>query len=437
MSKVTVHPDLDESLPHPPLGRWRRGMARALIVAPILCIGLWFWWDYESRRRLQACIAEIRAAGEPVELGDFVRAPVADERNAAIFLRAAHEALRLRERVPPKPQEASTSWQLDGWVEDPTRLENVDRESGRTWLQLNEDALARYDEALERSDADWGERLTYPIENGMFAHLTSQRELARFVSAAASLHLERGREAEGLHLLSRLLQHARTMEASAPLLLSHLVGISFQRMAIDALRRQECRLLLQAPPARAAARRLIELLLDEDWLRKSHLRTHLGERAFVLGELQGVLKGRAPFNDPSLMLLSFARPVWPLVRLDAVEQVRRFREWIVPGDHPNFVYALGTAPRLPAYKGRRALIHAFGAQLFSGYSFVRSHERSTIVGARELALLLAARLFESEMGRRPVNVDELVPDYLPFAPADPNDPAGRPVEFLPIDEEPD
>ena len=89
----TVEPTVE---PIPPRYWWlkRIGVAVGLLLVALFALRL--WWGWEANRRLQAEIDRIIAAGEPIYPEDFdPKEDIPDDQNAARFLTAAEQAIRL------------------------------------------------------------------------------------------------------------------------------------------------------------------------------------------------------------------------------------------------------------------------------------------------------------------------------------------------------
>jgi hypothetical protein len=115
-------------------------------------VALRLWWGWEASRRLEAKIAEYRAAGQPVTIEDFQFPPVPDEENAAYYLMQAASAI-----VNPTAE--------DAFVEDlgshPQLLAEHFDAVGR-WVEANDEALRLARLARSKEKVDW--QLTLPAQ---------------------------------------------------------------------------------------------------------------------------------------------------------------------------------------------------------------------------------------------------------------------------------
>src|SRR5438552_3761940 len=65
------------------------------VLILLMLVGSYVAWEVRTRHALARAIDEWKAAGEPVEAGDFEAAPIADESNAAVVLLRAGEELNI------------------------------------------------------------------------------------------------------------------------------------------------------------------------------------------------------------------------------------------------------------------------------------------------------------------------------------------------------
>ena len=85
--------------PIPPRFWWLRRLGAAAAVFVLSLAGVRVWWGHVAESRLQAKIAEYRAAGQPVLIEDFAVEPVPDEENGAYFLRQAASLAQPKEEM--------------------------------------------------------------------------------------------------------------------------------------------------------------------------------------------------------------------------------------------------------------------------------------------------------------------------------------------------
>lgn len=89
----------------------RPSLKRALLVLGLVVVSLAVLrrvWGWEATRRLQAKIAEYRAVGGPILLGDFVQPPIPDEDNAALpYLVPAELLVETEEQVQVEDGDAT------------------------------------------------------------------------------------------------------------------------------------------------------------------------------------------------------------------------------------------------------------------------------------------------------------------------------------------
>lgn len=293
---------VDEAAPHestapqdeiPPTSKWRRRFRRIAWIV-LGCAALWLLMDLVEILRLRSTVRALQARGEPLELTALAPPPVADEDNAAILLADAFavETAVWRKRwleharafragqttanFPPQqrahraflggkdsPVDAYWKWQAD--------LQAVLQEHAPTFVVA--------DAALERSEC----RFDLAYEDGVdlqLPHLSGLRGLARLYTLRAVDRAATGDTEGALADCGAILRLAQTLEGE-PILVSHLVRIAIDGMAIDAF---EAVVTIAAPPPGvldAIAHDLADEAeqLDYDLVLR-------GERAVLYAEMQ-------------------------------------------------------------------------------------------------------------------------------------------------------
>lgn len=84
-----ARPDENPSTPTRARRRWVWPAALTVLLLAGLGVGGVWWWNASAARGLDAAVAELRRAGEPVTIADLAATPVPADRNAAPDLRAA------------------------------------------------------------------------------------------------------------------------------------------------------------------------------------------------------------------------------------------------------------------------------------------------------------------------------------------------------------
>ena len=85
--------DVEPKGPHPVRFWWLKRLSLCLLLLLVALEALRIWWDREARRRLDAALAPVIAAGDPVDAAGMNLPPVADEVNAALYLKRAASAI--------------------------------------------------------------------------------------------------------------------------------------------------------------------------------------------------------------------------------------------------------------------------------------------------------------------------------------------------------
>ncbi len=426
---------LDENVaPIPPRFRWLKRILAAVGVLILALVGLRLWWGYVAERRLQACLAACRAAGEPVEIEDFAVPPVPDEENGAYYLRLA--AAKTTQPAELTQEDYERAFDLEYW---PASADAV-----RLIIRANREALAAVRQARQQTRSDWGYRLSSPLIATMLPGLSERRKTTKLALAAAHCAHADGNDAETVELLRDALGIARHMGTMEPFLIVYLVQVAIDTLATERVDRVVCDLDVQqahlssrpgpAPPE--AVRALIAELLDESHLKATWHRAMCGER------LESVDTARVCSNPAGPGIRALGSPVLPIARahavlfgpvwtLDALRSIDRCTGVMNAGDSSNFQLAL---PLIPVDATPDSLLVNIAPFVFGGpshgYETVRHHFR--VLALRRLAALtLAIRLYEVEHGARPAELTALVPDYLPAVPLDPFDLHDAPLRYAP------
>src|SRR5687767_1283806 len=133
--------------------RWGRRFGIAFVLGVLLIAGGFYGWTASGRNGLARQVAIYRAAGEPIEMSDFVVHGVPDDDNAALLLR---EAAKFDEKA-------------DVWVKyeafrEPFALPLTDKEAAaiRDVVAANVPAFDTIDQAMTRKGVDWQIRYASP-----------------------------------------------------------------------------------------------------------------------------------------------------------------------------------------------------------------------------------------------------------------------------------
>jgi hypothetical protein len=425
----------------PPRYWWLKRICALTLAWIVFLVAVRLWWGWEADRRWEATIARYRAAGQPVFRADFAAAPIPDEENAATYLRAAIDVMN-RNRLPAS---------LDGSYASATAALELSGEQTRQRQAAEQEILNLIRRARACEHAYWGDE----CDDLAITDLSGLRALARTVAGMMAYETDRGNGRAVVQRAHDMLSLAEQAGTHAPNLITGLV-----RLAIDALlcaKLQEALSLLRGglvtatsdsepvPASRAEIAALLHHMFNErsaqdHWLRQMH-----GERMQLLERAAGLCQGElhwtaftyarasAPPVKPPLHLL--IGPMWTLDGLRAAEMATTLGDALTARSMP-VAYRLHP-PVLPTTSTLRNLPHTFSLNLAPHMS-----ERVLALVFRGLALrrmtatALAIRLYEADHGRRPARLADLVPDYLPAVPADPQSPDDRQICYLPNDDLP-
>lgn len=243
--------------------------AASLGVLVALLLVLNAWYVARTDARLEKRWAQLRAEGHPVSLADLAPAPIPPEKNAATYLRRAEADLKAID------EEVCKLWDLMGKHPLPTAEE---QKAIREVLEAHPDVLPLLEQAAAAPGYDAG--LDYSVsQNEFIVHLLpvvqAQRSVARALYARAALLTAEGKRDEAVETSILLLRLARHFDR-CPVLVSHLVSVAIQGMALDATNRT-----LQAGPVAAETRKTLDAELALDEPMKGFRRVLTGEHAFM------------------------------------------------------------------------------------------------------------------------------------------------------------
>jgi hypothetical protein len=418
---------LDDARPIPPRYRWLKRIGLAAILLLIATFALRWVVGVVAQRRLDAHVAKLRAAGEPMLPEDFAFPAVPDQDNAAILLKKAAELL-----VEPGKDDLS----LAGYLRDP-ELVNSNEETVGALLRANEEPLRLLRDARFKPAVDWGNRFSSPMLTidtiRPMDHIRVER-LAQVGCLAALNAWGHDEHAEAFERVLDVLDLGNRLNEGHPFVLTSLIGTMASGYASDVLE------WIASTPlgSPALARQAIAVLLDESTLAAGFTEAYRVERAGLLDAVPGM-----PGSD-ELLEDHFWRSAWttagrlewwfsePLLKLDGVRIVNRYTVYVHASrveDVPSLKSALPT----PAFSFETLL--AKRARLLRAPLLPQMHStlRCTIVDRarrRLTATKLALRLYLDDHGHLPAALHELVPDYIPFVPADPTSAGDEPILYV-------
>ncbi|MEA2733633.1 MAG: hypothetical protein QOE14_84 [Humisphaera sp.] len=415
---------------YPEPKRWGRRFLAALALLALLLVGGFWGWIVNGRGELDRQVAAYRAAGEPIEMGDFVVVGVADDDNAAVSLR---EAARLDEK--------SEIWKTYVGFTREFRLPLTDKEVAaiRDVVAANPAAFEQVDEAMKRNSLDWKIPFKSPAIQILLPDLHQQRVLARLMVHRAMLNDQRGDHAAAIADLRRAMFVGRAV-GQQPVLIANLVSVGIASMTADALLEMSPGLKIGngAGDARAADARdvsqLIAELLDDKPYGESYRRGLHGERAIQLDTARCLADGRlsltqiagpgagpgaAPRANPLASAASFfARP---MALADGLLMIRHTTALTrAYGASPNWPTYRSTAPPFPPEAEASKFRHLLARALLPSFERAAQVNFRGMAARRAAAIALAARRYALDHdGKLPAKLDDLAPNYLPSVPLDP------------------
>ena len=423
-----------------PSERPRRRRRISVIVLSVLLVvllggvGVWYWSGKSAESRLEALLAEYRAAGQPVDLEDFDPPATADEDNAALLLIRAAEAVRVSSEQRKFLSEANT----DVFRRRLDELGQI--------VQANAEALDLVRKARPLKGVDWGLRLRRPIGQTVSSSLDllrPQRELVRLLIAAAIYHHLTGNDAEAVALLRDALAAAETVR-EMPLLLATLVAMAEEALTRSAIEEISADLSVRAkgaggsggtgPADRQEVRRLIADLLDTERTRKALRRTLFAERAIFIDMVKPGSDGGLDIytgQPPSMLQRLETTAMNPIYRRDLLRTIENITALDEAARETDWPAAKAKLP--PPSQSKSPAVN--WTRPFSGIlspSLIRALELDYRARAmrKMAATALAIRLYEIDHGRRPNELGELVPEYLPAVPPDPLAAGGAPLGYI-------
>ncbi len=434
--------DADEGeQPVPPRFWWLKRLAvsaGALIV--LLGVCRWVWGVYADRR-LETAIAQLRAAGEPIEPEDFdppEDVPAAS--NAAILLQQAAAGVTLN-----KTETAL----VDEIVSHPEWVREHAAELGAI-VDANRAAIDQVRAARDVPAADWGVRIRTPAINTVLPALSSQRQLVKVTMAAALVAAQRGDSHETLERIRDLLAIEAKLDRH-PTLIAHMVAGAAAEYACSALEWVTPALAVSdvattvnaalRPATREQAHALIRELLDERAAREGLIRAYQCERMLQLDTCRQFLgSGTAPrlwapgMISPSLPVRVAFRP---LFANDGAWMLQWSSGWVAAARRDNYPAARQMwPPDLSNPTGLEQYTHYLSRMLLPSLERTLVINFHVLARRRTAAIALAIRLFELDHGQRPTELVNLVPEYLPAVPADPFASDGRAIGYRPDGERP-
>lgn len=448
MSSFPTHTDLaqDEAgQPVPPRRRWLKWAAVASGLFVVAFIVLFLAWKRTAENRLQAAIDRITAAGEPLFPDDFNSPPIPDGDNAAVLYEQAAKLVEAS-GVYGSPL-------LGGCIEREAEDDAFVTTCGAL-LAAHSDALALVREARSRPKLRWSTEYTSPLMDSIFPNLSGSRALSKLLRVQARIDDARRQDAEFIRSLEDILALGAAVD-QRPELIAHLIALAIEAQALYAIESVGAKLVMKDandPAAngsadRAAVKRLIDRMLDDEVLNAGIVRAMQLERAMQLDTVLMVSSGRmsldkisgsAPEPRSPRALYAFLAPLFKLDGLAMLDYMSHTIHAVQLRSLPEYSAYMNSVPPPPFVRpGNRLqqVQHVLSRILFPSLDRAIVLHYRLLMHRRMAAVALAIRMYETDHGHRPRDLDSLVPDYLPAIPADPMSTSGV-IQYLPDAEYP-
>lgn len=413
--------------------RWGRilGVLALLMIVGLL-LGHWIW-GVGAGNRLEKQVAAYKAAGEPIEPGDFIVAGVTDADNAAIALTDAAKAIQ-------KTSAYEAYAKLDA-VEFPLRDDEI--ALLRTIRAENEKAFGHVETAMKRSGVDWKLALVSPVMQILMPQLNEQRELARLLAADALLAHHEGDDARAIERIEQLIFLARAVDRQS-VLVSHLVAVGITGLATDRAAKIAPKLRVggeEGAATREQVEKLVKRLLEEQPAREGMRWAMLGERMFQLDTSRAIISGRLGINQlggpagtpaPNLAGAVLGYAFRPAFNRDALLMIRQTTAVMnAAGTAQDYPAYQASVPPLPVNRGGMPWQNMLARVLMPSLDRAVQNDFRMLTDRRLTATALAMRLHELDHGgKRPTALSELMPKYLPAVPLDGLAAQGKPIGYV-------
>ncbi len=250
-----------------------------IVMGGLAAIGLvanaWFTWTTD--RRLEAQLAAIRAAGEPLKLSDLARKPIPPEQNAATYLRQAKADIEAIDAAVW----VGDWWKGGKWYPLPP--------AGQKLVKAAFDAHPRVMPLLEQAAAcsdydDYDAQVDYmlpltELEDRLLRVAQQHRGYARLLHLRAYLLAAEGKPDEAARTALVLMRLASHLERDF-FLIGMLVEITLRSLAIDA-----ANAALQAGPVSREVHDALDAELARLELMGDFRRAIVGERVYGMAKI--------------------------------------------------------------------------------------------------------------------------------------------------------
>jgi hypothetical protein len=405
--------------PYPRRYWWLKRLTVGGVIALLLLTVAWFWWRHDAETRLDAALAQLRAAGDPVSPDDLTVPDLKDADNAAYWLKFG--ASKINPNID-SPSSSNYEWNSEVFPYPPKwfSIENAT-------VGLDQAAFKDLREARRHSRVQWLNKYPSPLATVLLPHLNSQRNLANHASDYAMLLHFNGNDAEALEMIEDIYAQSDAGEHE-PFLVSHLVSLGIRALATDRLSKIAPELTVKGisaptthPNAHPATREQVQRMIAR--LLETKLRTEWTPRAYTAERLMQLDTIQA--SGKQTLLLE------PMLKLDATHTALTSNRLAVGAKETNWpaaekaMKALG--PPRTSDNPARVIGQATTPSLDRAMETTFRVEEE----CKATAVSLAFRLDRLDHGGAfPSSLQDLVPNYLPGVPIDPFAPGNRPLGYV-------
>jgi hypothetical protein len=265
------------------------------LISVLLLLNAYFVWS--TGTRLEKRLAELRAAGEPVQLADLANEPISPEKNADAFLRRANDDLDAIQK------ELAVLYPKRGFSSDP--LTPVEREKLEKLFAAFPRLMPTLEQAANCAESDPQLDFTLPASKFLepfMDHIGKHRVISRVLQTRSALLIAQGRSGEAIATQILMLRLARGWRRE-PLIMGFLVTAVCEQTAIDSINR-----ILQAAAIPEHFRKSLDRELALHDTKEGYIWALQSERCYALAstwEMPGmdIWLTRGFVNDLCLKLI--------------------------------------------------------------------------------------------------------------------------------------
>ncbi len=424
-------------LPIPPRYWWLKRIAIAVGLLIVGLVGLRLWWGHIVDRRIDEMVAKYHAAGDPILPEDFVTESLPDDQNAVWYFEQAGTSITYPNGVDIDIHDIDFNGELHY-----TNAADV-----AAIIEANTRVIELAHTARKMRKADWKFDATQPLLTINQTPRAPFRSLVYFLRVAATHDALKGKPLDAIARISDVLVLSDVFREESTLV-SQIVADAQAMAACDTIRKI-APLLARAKP-NEDVKRLIAALLDIQSSKQGWNRAMLFEQAQLLDTLTRLADARLTATNfagvtvggtTSPLMTIYVVALGPMLKTSGFDMIAHTHKAQEAGTMASYQQATKHFDEWSAFDQMSGfptdqLTIGIRGKLVGSYSrVILLHFRHRAIRFAT-ATVLAINLFESDHGRRPETLDELVPDYLPSVPLDPFAPGDQPIRYLPHAEDP-